>query len=69
MSSQSVRLNQYLAMCVGGGGGGLEGVSFYKRVLSRPVYVQFHSDLEITSANNTLPKVYRTLFDHYVCEA
>ena len=56
-------LNQYLAMCVGGGGewggggeGRLEGVIFYKRFLSRPVNAQFHSHLEITSAKNTLPK-------------
>ena len=50
-------LNQYLAMCVVcGRGGGLEGVSLYKRLLSRPVNAQFHSHLEITSAKNTLPK-------------
>ena len=44
---------------VGGGGGRrvrLEGVSFYKRFLSRPVNAPFHSNLEITSAKNTLPK-------------
>ena len=51
----------------GGGGGWLEGVSFYKRFLSRPVNAQFHSNLEITSAKNTLPK-YNCAFDHYICE-
>ena len=48
------------------GGGGLEGVSFTSD-FSRPVNAQFHSNLEITSAKNTLPN-YNSAFDHYIYE-
>ena len=56
---QSVRLSQYLAMCVWGWGERGEGVGaagrFYKRFLSCPVNTQFHSHMEIASAKNTFP--------------
>ena len=63
LTSQSDSINIWPCMLdvgeVGGGGGeegGLEGDSFYKRFLSRPVKAQFHSHLEIASAKKTLPK-------------
>ena len=58
---QSAKLNQYSAICVGGGWmgrgrGRLVGVSFYNRFLSRSVNAQFQSHLDIASVKNTLPK-------------
>ena len=69
---QSVKLNQYLAICVGEGGKGwgrLEGVSFYKRLLSRPVNEKVHSHLEIASVKKTLPKFNSAIRPKYIYEA